>query len=301
MLDVAKSDAGIGYSIIMEASKAAPEIGLLPFDYISGTEMKLTVNTVLPTVGFRKVNEGAPRSNGLQEERVFQCFNLDHQLAVDQAAARKSADVGRFLENKAVVTLEALFQKVSKQVYYGTNSTRGDAKGFPGLLEQALTDADHVVDATGSTAKTSVWMVRLGRETLELLGGNSSSITFDEGDWIEETIYDASGNPIPALTKWLRGDLGLRLANKNCAVRIKNLSTDFGKGLTDALLGKALELFTEFGPEPTHIIMNGRSREQLRTSRTNTGSNEKGSPPPVPADWMGIPIIRTSGLVNSEA
>jgi hypothetical protein len=91
--------------------------------------------------------------------------------------------------------------------------------------------------------------------------------------------------------------MGLRLANKNCAVRVKNIGSDNGKGLTDDLIAGANQRFTEFGPEPTHILMNGRSQEQLRQSRkTDLNPN-----PPLPVEWNGIPIIRTAGLVNSEA
>jgi hypothetical protein len=163
LLDIAKSDAGIGYPIIMEASRLAPELRLFPADTMIGSEMKLTVNVGLPTVGFRSVNQGAPRSRGVTEERVFQCYDLDHQLACDDASVSRAKDKGRFLENEAVLTLEAAFQKVSRVTYYGTAE---DAKGFPGLIEQYVADDAHEVDATGAANKTSIWLVRLGRETI---------------------------------------------------------------------------------------------------------------------------------------
>ena len=84
--------------------------------------------------------------------------------------------------------------------------------------------------------------------------------------WELETVYDSDGNPYKAYTNWMTGRVGMRLANKNCAVRIKNVeeSGTNKKVVTDALLYAAYEKFTEFGMEPTHIFMNGRSREQLR-------------------------------------
>jgi hypothetical protein len=44
--------------------------------------------------------------------------------------------------------------------------------------------------------------------------------------------------------------------------------------------------------------MNGRSREQLRNSRTATTAN--GTPAPLPTEWEGIPIIRTASIANDE-
>jgi len=51
--------------------------------------------------------------------------------------------------------------------------------------------------------------------------------------------------------------------------------------------------------EPTHIFMNGRSREQVRSGRTAT--NPAGTPAPLPTEWEGIPIVRSASIVNSEA
>ena len=98
----------------------------------------------------------------------------------------------------------------------------------------------------------------------------------------------------------MTGRIGMRLANRNCAVRIKNVeeSGNGKKSLNDALLYSAYEKFTDFGFEPTHILMNGRSREQLRNSRTATTAN--GTPAPLPTEWEGIPIIRTASIANDE-
>ena len=296
LLDLAKIDAGDSYPLIEEAIKIAPELSLFPADTIDGTTMELTVRSDLPTVGFRNANQGAPRSKSKYLTRVFQTHLLDAQIAVDEPALMRQRSPGRYMQGEQRGHLEAALQHVSKQVYYGVGN---DSKGFPGLIAQAKADAAHEVDADGSTALTSVWMIRVGPATFEVLTGNGRTIYFDE-EWRRETIYDASNNPIPGLTNWMHGTLGLRLANQNACVRIKKIGTDSNKGLTDTLLFQAYEKFTEFGMEPTHILMNGRSREQLRSSRTNTGSNERGTPPPLPSDWNGIPIVRTAGILNNE-
>lgn len=294
LLDLAALDAGVAHSIIEESVQIAPELRVVPADIILGSTIPLTVRTDIPTASFRWANEGVARSKSKFEQRVFQCHTLDHQVAVDTKIVADARDPARVLLSHALGAMEAAFRTVSSQFYYGTGN---DAKGFPGLISQAKTAATHVHDAGGSTAKSSAWMVRLGMESLEFLFGNGTTIDFDE-DWKIETIYDADSNPYQAWTNWMMGNIGLRLANKNSAVRIKNLGTDTGKGLTDDVLYSAYELFTGFGHEPTHIFMNGRSREQLRKSRTATTTD--GNPPPIPEQWNGIPIIRTAGITNAE-
>ncbi len=297
LLDIAKLDAGIGYPLIEEAVKLAPELMLVPADTILGTTMELTVRSGLPSVRFRNANEGVPRSKSTYETRTFQTHILDHQVAVDEQIVHGSRDKGRLLENHASGAMEAAMQYIGSQFYYGTGN---DTKGFPGLLAQCKSDAAHTVDAAGAASKTSVWFLRLGRECVEFLFGNAQTVRLND-TWELETVYDDNGNPYKAYTNWMKGRVGMRLANKNCAVRIKNLE-EAGtnkKTLNDSLLYSAYEKFTEFGFEPTHIFMNGRSREQLRNSRTATNSN--GTPAPLPTEWEGIPIIRTASIANDEA
>ena len=297
LLDIAKLDAGIGYPLIEEAVKLAPELMVVPADTILGTTMELTVRTGLPSVRFRNANEGVPRSKSSYETRTFQTHILDHQVAVDEQIVSGARDKGRLLENHVSRVMEATMQYIGSQFYYGTGN---DAKGFPGLLAQCKSDAAHTVDAGGGTAKTSVWFLRLGRECVEFLFGNGQTIRINE-TWELETVYDDNGNPYKAYTNWMKGRIGMRLANKNCAVRIKNVEETGAnkKTLNDSLLYAAYEKFTEFGFEPTHIFMNGRSREQLRNSRTATNAN--GTPAPLPTEWEGIPIIRTASIANDEA
>jgi len=297
LLDIAKLDAGIGYPLIEEAVKMAPELTVVPADTMTGTTMELTVRTGLPSVRFRNANEGVPRSKSSYETRTFQTHILDHQIAVDAQIVDGARDKGRLLENHASGVIEAAMQYIGSQFYYGTGN---DAKGFPGLLAQSKSGAAHTVDAGGAGNKTSVWFLRLGRECVEFLFGNSQTIRLQD-EWQLETVYDADGNPYKAYTNWMTGRVGMRLANKNCAVRIKNVEESGAnkKVVTDALLYSAYEKFTEFGMEPTHIFMNGRSREQLRNSRTAT--NPAGIPAPLPTEWEGIPIIRTSSIASDEA
>jgi len=294
LLDLARVDAGIAYPIIEDSLKSAPELSVFPAATISGSTMELTVRTGLPSVAFRDANEGVARSKSSYDTKVFQTHILDHQIAVDKQVLTGSKDPGRWLQNHATGAMEAAMRYIGSQIYYGTGN---DAKGFPGLLAQYSADADHEVNASGSSNKSSVWMVRLGVETIELLFGNDQTLRLND-TWETETVYDANSQPYQAWTNWLTGRVGLRLANRHAAVRIKNLAAST-QILTDALLYKAYSQFTEFGFEPTHIFMNGRSLEQLRSGRTAT--NPTGAPAPLPTNWEGIPIIRTASITNSEA
>lgn len=305
LLDIKKLDAGIGFDLIEENVRKAPELRLIPAEPIAGTEIKLTVRTGLPDVRFRKLNQGTPRSKSKYEDRVFSTAVLDHQVAVDRQVVRSSLNPTRPLENHASGAVEAAFRHGGKQFYYGVNN---DELGFPGVIAQMLDDEDHVIDAGASSDKTSVFFFHIGRETVQFLFGNGTTINFDE-EWKEETVYDDNNNPYQALTNWMTGALGARVANKHSVLRIKGIGKTANK-LTDELLYEGLDKFeTMSGLAPTHLYMTSRSREQLRSSRTITSTPSGGSkstvlfnglPPPLPTTWEDIPIIVTQSISNNE-
>jgi hypothetical protein len=294
-LDLLKLEEGIGHDLIEENIALSPEMSVIPADTIEGQSMTLSVRTDLPTIGFRNFNEGSARTKGAFENRTFNTHVLDHQCAVDKklADARKPAARARMFAQHMSGVVEAAVRYASKQFYYGTGN---DAKGFPGLIAQYAADADHEVNVTGSTAKSSVWFLRVGPNTLEFLFGNERVMGM-EPEWKIETVYDVDSNPFQAFTNWFDGNVGLRLANKQSAVRIKNIGTASGKTLTYNHMHEALRKFTDLGWEPNVILMNGRSREQLRQELI-TPENKN---PSVPKDFEGIPISLTSHLSNAEA
>lgn len=294
LLDLARLEAGIGFNLIEENLAISPELQLIGADTIEGDVMTLTVRTDLPEVGFRDANSGTPRSKSGYITKTFQTLILDHQCAVDKALAdkRKPAARGRMLENHASGVLEASIRLISKQFYYGV---KHDGKGFPGIISQYSNDADHRVNVGASANKSSVWFLRVGRETLEFLFGNDRTITFQK-NWGIETVYDSDQNPYQAYTNWMNGNVGLRLANRHAAVRISNIGTGANETLTWDHMHSAYRKFTDLGWEPNVILMNGRSREQLRQELI-TPENKN---PTAPKEFENIPITHTSHISSVE-
>ena len=201
------------------------------------------------------------------------------------------------MASTARTVLEGVMKHIGVQTWYGGTAQSGaDTKAFAGLLAQSNTASTHVVDADGSTALTSVFMVRLGDTYCDHVYGNGT--TLNMGEWMEETVESSAGKKLRALVTYLSGRLTARLSNKNALVRIKKIGTDSTKKLTDLLLFSAYEKFLTLGQEPNAIYMTPRSLEQLRASRTAT--NPTGAPAPIPTDWNGIPIYLTNSISHAE-
>ena len=158
-------------------------------------------------------------------------------------------------------------------------------------------DADHVIDAGGSTAneKQSVFFMARGRGKCEWLLGNSRTLTFDP--WQRQTVT-RNNKSLDAMISWMHFNPGARLGNRNALLRIKNLTTQASHTLTYDHLTSAWQKFhDELGLIPDAIFMTGRSQAQLRDAdKTDLNPN-----PPLPTSFMGVPFHITSNLDTGEA
>lgn len=312
ILDIAKrngSDMIVG--LIDETTKAVPEVsGIHPESgivipgvgdsrTIQGTSYKTLIRTGLPTVGFRDGNQGAASGKSRYENRLVETFIMNPRWDVDKAIADKSEDGWQILmADEAAGQIAAGIQQLGRQFYYGRNTAAalgGHAKGFAGLID--VVDANYVVDAGGTTADTgtSVWAVKFGPKAVQWIYGANGSM--DPTEVSQRDVRDADGNPYTAYFQELFLYPGLQVTSPRFIARIKKLTEDSGKGLTDARLSALLEKFP-VGVRPDAIFMTKRSRRQLRDSRTAT--NDTGKEAPLPSDYEGIPIVVTESISITE-
>lgn len=298
LLDIAKangSDAVVG--LVDETSKSHPEITMGFARTIKGLNYKTLIRTGLPTVSFRNANQGAAAQKGTYENRLIETYIFNPRWEADKAVADRHEDgAAAFISIEAAGIMEAAFQHLATQFYYGVG-TGGDAKGFPGLLA-SLDTTNMVVDAGGTTANTgsSVWAVKFGPRDVGWVYGADGSLALSEVS--EARILDASSNPYTAYVQEMLAYPGLQVASTRSVARIRKLTEDSGKGLTDSLIAKLLNKFPA-GYVPDVLLMSRRSLEQLRSSRTAT--NERGEPAPIPTSAFNIPIATTDAIKDTEA
>jgi hypothetical protein len=306
LLDIAKtngSDKTVG--LVEENLNAAPELTVLPARGIDRINFKTLTRTAYPTTAFRAANEGVEPTKSTYVNKFFETYYYDGQMEMDAAIA--SADEqgeAHALSMEADGHARAFLLTAGKQVWYGnTVGGQGDTKGFPGAID--VVDSTLVIDAAGTTANTgsSVYFVVALPKFFEMIVGRNT--VMNVGEWRKQTITRSSKE----LTAWknsMEGYIGAAFYSKYAVVRIKNLTADSGKGLTDSLLNQALALFP-IGVQPTHIFMNRRSRSQLQAGRTvtlfgqgTTAPVNQGVTAPIPTEAYGIPIITTDSILNTE-
>jgi hypothetical protein len=282
--------------LIEESIKAHPEMTLAYARTIKGINYRTLVRTALPTVGFRNVNEGSATSKGTYENRLVECFTLNPIWNCDVAAADAYEDgAPAFIAMEGMGMTEAAIRTLCTQFYYGAGAN-GDAKGHPGLIDSL--DATMTVDAGGTTASTgsSVWAVRFGLQDVCMVWGNRGDIQL--ADVVTQQILDTNNNPYMAYVQSLLARPGLQVGRLQSVGRIKKLTADTGKTLTDALISQLLEKFPA-GMPPDVLFMSRRSLGQLQRSRTAT--NPTGAPAPFPSEAFGVPIAITDSILDTES
>lgn len=307
LLDIVKANGSDGVvGLIEEATKAHPEMTVIPSRTIRGIMYKTLVRVALgsTSASFRNANAGSTAVSSRFENRTVETFILEPRFEVDKAVAEAYEDGAQaFIAMEAAGTLEGEMQGLCKQVFYG-RTKGGNSVGFPGLLE-CYDATNMVVDAGGTTATTgsSVWLVRFGPQDVQWVWGLGGS--FALSPLRVESIVDSndSTKKFDGYVQTMLARPGLQVGSVYSACRIKKLTADNGKGLTDSLIAQALGKFPA-GKGPNACFMSLRSLAQLQASRTATSPT--GAPAPFATSITGIdgttiPIHVTDAILNTEA
>lgn len=317
LLDVAKlngNDATIG--LIEENLTFAPEIDRLPVKTVRGTSYRTVGRDTYPAVGFRNANEGLTYGKSTFLNRLHETRLFGGNLRVDVAVAEADEQGPEHLKAvEANGIMRSAMIELGQQFYYGVSN---DAKGFPGLqafhtaFSTELSDRsidEITVDAGGTTADTgsSVYGVKFGNDGVQLIVGQAGK--FGLGEWFQQMVGDGTTDYLAwvnSIIAWL----GLQAANPYCIGRIKDLTADSGKGLTDSL-GQDLLAKWPIGFRPDVFFCNRRSAAQLQKSRnvvitSGVPQNQQAATStqivaPWPSDLAGIPLIVTDSITSTEA
>ena len=311
LLDIVKFNEGDALAgLIDESIRVHPEVAKLPSRPVPGINYTTLVRKALgrTTGSFRAANAGTTPVKGLYELKQIECFIMSPFWLADVAVAKAYVDGPEaYMAIEANGILEGEMQGLSNQFYYGTDATFGNTMGFPGLLQAydtVTTAGGHCYDAGGTTESTcsSVWLVRAGIRDVIWCWGNGGRLAMDPPQILPCVDPNDSTKYFDAYRQSMLARPGLQVGSQRSVVRIKKLTKDTGKGLTDNVIAAALAMFPA-GYGPTHCFMTLRSLMQLQQSRTAV--NPQGFPAEIPlslqgADGQRIEICVTDAIKNTE-
>lgn len=288
--------------ILDEVLPDHPEVREITGRTITGTTLKITSRKNNPKGAFRRANEGVVPGAAEYYERFVQTKIFENPIVVDKRVAQADEDgEDAYCAMRSEEHVSGALEGLAEQFYYGKDAE--DELGFPGLEAQA----ELGVDAGGTTADTasSAYLIRLGDDGVQWLYGEGTGI--DVGPFFTQFLPDPK-NPLkllPALVAEMGLWVGLKVGHKASIVRIFNLTEENGKGMTDALVAKALQKMPAAfrnNKSKLLLLMNGRSTTQLQNSRTAVSqvAYKNGAVADYPTESQGVKILDTDSIRINE-
>lgn len=193
------------------------------------TGHRVTIRTGLPTVYWRSLNMGVPRSKSTTAQVDESVGMLEAYSPVDKDLVELNGNTAAFRQSEDAAFIEAMNQAQAQTLFYGNPAT--DPRQYLGLATRYGTisgagNAQNILDAGGTaSANTSIYLVVWGENTAFCTfpkGSKAGLLTEDDGIL---TVYDSSNNPYKAYQSHYQWKNGLVVKDWRYVVRICNIDT----------------------------------------------------------------------------
>lgn len=290
------------------------------------TGHRVTVDTSLPTVGKRQINEGTVPTKGTsaQIDEAFSIFEAWSEI--DAALVGLNGNDAGYRLNQSRRFLESMNQTVSQSLMYGNPGT--DPADFLGLSNRYNTPTSagngaNVFDALGASGdNTSVWLVVWGPGSVSMGFPKGSMAGLDHVDKGIQTVTDFGGTAGAKLDCYVdkyTWTTGLIVEDWRSICRIGSIDVSDLLGLTGTqaltaytsnllhLMEQALYRPVNLGGRPAfymnrtaHAGLSKMAMEKNSAAvKIETGMSQFGTP----MSWtsfMGVPCRKVDRILNSE-
>lgn len=203
------------------------------------TGHKTTVITGLPTVGFRRFNEGVALSKSTSAPLEEGAAMLEGFFQVDRDLALMSGDVNQYRLDESGLFMEAMNQTLQAYMLYGNAATMPES--FTGFAPRYNTlsgnIAGQIVDAGGTGSdNTSIWLIGWGPQCFAMypknsLGGlhhedvtvNRTALAGNPNAMTGDVLQDANGKLFMGYRDHFKWNCGLVIRDYRCVSRIANI------------------------------------------------------------------------------
>lgn len=306
--------AAIG-ELLNQTNEVIPDVPMIEGNLPTGH--RATIRTGLPTIYFRKLNQGIKpsKSTTAQVDETTCMMEARAQIDVDLAMLNGNTAEWRTSENTPFI--ESMGQAFVSKLFYGNVGVEPET--FSGLATRysdrtnAL-NKENIVNGGGTQAdNTSIWLIGWGEQTVYGIYPKGSQGGLQHKDLGEMDAFDAgdTNSRYRALVDWYQWKCGLVVKDWRFAVRIANI--DVSNLTSQANQADLLELMAvavdkipkDMGASARLCFYANRTiRTILRIQCMNrpnvylTVGNEESKPK---LSFDGIPIKLVDQILNNEA
>lgn len=277
------------------------------------TGHRTTVRTGLPTAAWRKLNQGIAPSKSTTAQIDEACGMLEAYGQIDKDLAELNGNTAAFRLSENRAFIESINQTFSDALMYGDTTTAPEQ--FLGMTPRFAdgngpANAINVINASGSAARTSIWLVGWGANTVHGIYPKGSKAGLTHEDLGLDTVRDSSGNMYRAYVDHYQWKCGIALRDWRYVVRIANVDTSAleaspssGANLID-LMTRALERIHSLNGVTPVFYCNRTIRSFLRRQTVSkvAGSTLQydmvaGKPA---LRFAEVPVRRVDSITNAE-
>lgn len=280
------------------------------------TGHRSVVRTSLPSVSWRRINEGVSPSKSTTAQIDDSCAILEAWSEVDCELAKLGGNVASFRLSEATSFVEAMSQEMASTVLYGDSSVT--PQEFNGLTTRysATSNANgqNIVKAGGSdTDNTSIWLIVWGQGVHGIFpkGSQAGLKHTDHGEVTVETTAGIAGSRMRAYQDQFTWHTGLTVRDWRDAVRIPNIdisaltTKSSAPDLFDLMIKATHRVQSLSAGTPVFYcnrtvkqMLDIQGRDDVQTGGQLSYSNVDGKPL---MSFRGIPVRTVDALVENES
>jgi hypothetical protein len=202
------------------------------------TGNRTTVRTSLPTVAWRRVNQGVVPSKSTTAQIDDQAAMLEAWSEVDTEVLALNGNTAAARLSEARAFIESMNQEMSSTLFYGNGGV--DPEEFTGFAPRYATSTGAIgsnVIKAGSVDvdNTSIYLVGWGDETVSGLFPKASTAGLQHNDYGEVTVEMIAGLPgarMRAMQERWQWKAGLMVKDWRYVVRVANIDVSLLAGGT---------------------------------------------------------------------
>lgn len=302
--------------IVESLTTDCPLLEDMPWVEANGPDGHLiTTRTGLPSLTWRKYNQGVLPTKSLTAQFTETCGMLDGTSKVDKKLAQRNGNAAEYRASEDVAFVSSYKRTLETAFFYSSQKTNPEQiTGLSPRLDalSGIPYSSQVLPfgAAAGNDSTSIWLVGWAPKKVYGIYPAGSQVGLQMQDLGERMVDDGSGTGAEflALQTYFSWNVGLAVEDARYVVRIANIDDDVLAETGNALILKmsdALEQLQSLEDCKPVFYMNRRVRSYLRKQAIDTVKNSTlsfdtiGGKPQL--SFAGVPIHRTDALLNTEA
>ena len=191
------------------------------------TGEQTTIRTGLPTVYYRLINQGVPKSKSTTAQIVENAAILQARSEVDKDEATLNGNVKDYRLSESMAFLEAMRQKQATTLIYGTAANPEEFVGLaPRYSSLSAANAQNILNAGGTgggSVYSSIFLVNWGENKVFGVFPKGSMAGLQHEDLGLGDAFDASNDRFRAYMDLYTWKMGLVVKDWREVVRIANI------------------------------------------------------------------------------